>query len=276
MTHVTMALLLLALGAADGGVLVSSWATPARAWAAIDLTHTDVLAVGEYHETSDAPRVPSALKRFTRTLLPALVASGHAPRSVIAETWMVSGRCGEVERQATSAVEETTNRPQSTEDELTSLLDRTYALGAKNHILIIGCDDYRSMLDDAGALDAEASLRLVRRKVEAKALELRDAAEGGVEGKLLLLYGGALHNDVAPAPTWAPYSFGPALVEATGGRYTEVDLLVPEYVEGDDDLRREAFFAPAMALAKKGQTVLIHPRPSVYLLLFAMTPKAKR
>jgi hypothetical protein len=269
-------MLLLVLGAADGGVLISTWPTPARAWAAIDVTHTDVLAVGEYHETNDAPRVPSALKRFTRTLLPALVASGHTPRSVIAETWMVSGRCGEVEQAATTAVEKTTGRPATTEDEVTSLLDHTYALGAKNHILVIGCDDYRSMVDDAGALDADASLRLVRRKVEAKVLELRDADEGGVDGKLLLLYGGAVHNDLAPAPTWAPYSFGPTLVEATSGRYTEVDLLVPEYVEDDDDLRREPFFAPAMALAKRGLTVLIRPRPNVYLLLFAATPKAKR
>ncbi len=268
--------LVMVLGAADAGVQLSQWATPAQAWAAIDLSGTDVLAVGEYHETDDAPRVPSALARFTRSLLPALVASGHAPRSVIAETWMLSGRCGAVERRASAAVAKTTRRPASTADEVTGLLDRTFALGAKNHILVIDCADYRSMVDDAGALDAEASLLLVRRKVEAKALEVRENDEGGVPGKLLLLYGGALHNDVAPLAAWAPYSFGPTLVAATGGRYTEVDLLVPEYVEGDEDLRKEATFAPAMAAAKKGKTVLLHPRPDVYLLLFAATPKAKR
>ncbi len=31
-----------------------------------------ILAVGEYHEVNGAPKVPSALARFTRELLPAL------------------------------------------------------------------------------------------------------------------------------------------------------------------------------------------------------------
>ena len=42
----------------------------------------------------------------------------------------------------------TTQRPETTEDEVTTLLDRTFKMGVKNHILLIDCDDYRSMLDD--------------------------------------------------------------------------------------------------------------------------------
>lgn len=229
-----------------------------------------ILAVGEYHELNGAPKVPSAIRRFTSDLLPAL--QGKVT-SLVVETWMLNGKCGAAEKQATAAVEKTTQRPASTEDEVTTLLDRTYKMGVKNHILLIDCDDYRSMLDDAGELDGEASLLLVKRKVEAKALEVLEREEGGTPEKVLLLYGGALHNDLEPLPDWRAYSFGPALSKETGGRTLELDLLIPEYVEGDEDLAKEPWFPAALALSAAGKTVLINPHPDVYLLLFARTKK---
>ena len=159
-----------------------------------------ILSVGEYHEVIGAPKVPSAIARFTKDLLPAL--KGRLA-SLVVETWMLSGQCGEPEKQATAAVAKTTQRPDTTEDEVTTLLDRTFKMGVKNHILVIDCDDYRSMLDDAGELDGEASLLLVKRKVEAKALDVLERGEGGTADRLLLLYGGALHNDLKPLPEWS-------------------------------------------------------------------------
>ena len=231
-----------------------------------------ILAVGEYHELSGAPKVPSAIRRFTTELLPAL--KGRLT-STIVETWMMSGKCGAAEKQATAAVAKTTQRPDTTEDEVTTLLDRTYKLGAKNHTLLIDCDDYRSMLDDAGELDGEASLLLVKRKVEEKALEALEKEEGGTPEKLLLLYGGALHNDLEPLPDWKAFSFGPALARETQGNFVELDLLVPEYVETDEDLLREPWFKPALALSAAGKTVLISPHPDLYLLLFARAKKKR-
>ena len=225
-----------------------------------------VLAVGEYHEVKGAPKVPSALRRFTRELLPAL--NGRLT-SLVVETWMLNGKCGAAEQQANAAVAKTTQRPDSTEDELTTLLDRTFAQGVKNHILLIDCDDYRSMLDDAGDLDAEASLLLVKRKVEEKALEVLERGEGGTPDRLLLLYGGALHNDLEPLEAWKAYSFGPSLRRETDGQAVELDLLVPEYVADDEDLRQEPWFEGALALSRAGKTVLINPHPDVYLLVFA-------
>lgn len=229
-----------------------------------------ILAVGEYHEINGSPKVPSAIRRFTRDLLPAL--EGRVT-SLVVETWMLSGKCGAAEKQATAAVAKTTQRPDTTEDEVTTLMDRTYKMGVKNHILLIDCDDYRSMIDDAGELDGEASLLLVRRKVEEKALDAIEKEEGGTPEKLLLLYGGAIHNDLEPLPQWKAFSFGPSLAQQTGGQVVELDLLVPEYVATDEDLLKEPWFSGAMALANAGKTVLINPHPSVYLLLF---PRTKR
>lgn len=245
-------------------------ASPRAALAQVLARDPLILGVGEYHELKGAPKVPSALKRFTRELLPAL--RGRIS-SLVAETWMMSGRCGEVEKQANTAVEKTTKRPETTEDELTTLLDRTYRLGVKNHVLIINCDDYRSMLDDAGELDPEASLLLVKRKVEEKAVEALEKGEASGKGQLLVLYGGALHNDLEPLPKWRDFAFGQALSRETGGRYVELDLLVPEYVEDEEDLIKEPWFAGAMARARAGRTVLVMPHRDVFLLIF---PRAKR
>jgi hypothetical protein len=270
-----MMFLALLLGAVpDAGVAAcapcSVVATPLAGFQRVLERKPAILAVGEYHEVNGAPKVPSAIARFTRDLLPAL--KGRLA-SLVVETWMLNGKCGQAEKQATAAVAKTTQRPDSTEDEVTTLLDRTFKMGVKNHILVIDCDDYRSMLDDAGELDGEASLLLVKRKVEAKALDVLERGEGGTADHLLLLYGGALHNDLQPLPEWSAYSFGPMLSRETAGHTVELDLLVPEYVDADEDLVKEPWFAGALALSKAGKTVLINPHPDVYLLLFARAKK---
>lgn len=269
-----MSLVLLALLAAtpDAGVCESceTFKTPRAAFEKVLAEAPLVLAVGEYHELEGGPKVQSAIKRFTNELLPAL--KGKAG-SLVAETWMLNGKCGEVEKQAAKEVQKVTQRPKETEDEVTTMLDRSYALGLKNHILIIDCDDYRSMLDEKNELDAEKSLLLVRRKVEEMALSVREKEEAGVEGKLLVLYGGALHNDLVPLDAYKDYSFGPSLAKETGGRYVELDLLVPEFVRDDEDLRKLPWFAPALARAAKGETVLVSPRPGVRFIVFPAKKK---
>lgn len=231
------------------------------------------LAVGEYHEVRGAPKVPSALHRFTRELLPLL-----APRAgaLIAETWMTNGRCGAVEAQATAQVEQVTQRPETTEDELTTLLSRAFELGFANHILVLTCEEYAGMLDEAGQLDAAKSLKLVRDKVEAKALEAKDKGEGATAAKVLLLYGGAVHNDLHPTALWEEVAFGPSLARALDGGYVELDLLVPEYVADDDELAALPWFPPALAAARAGSTVLVQPQPGVFQLLFPATKRRPR
>lgn len=266
-THVLPALLFisaqLALAAApDAGCSECEvFASPKEAFAAVLREQPTVLAVGEYHELKSSPKVPSTLKRFTRDFVPML--KGQLAE-VVVETWMVNGRCGEVEKKATKAVAKVTQRPDETEDELTLMLDATYRLGANNHILILDCDDYRSLLKDAGTLDAEASLLMVKEKVEEKARESLEKRDGGV----VLLYGGAVHNDVQPLEEWKAYAFGPSLARDLGPKYLELDLLVPEYVVGDEDLVKELWFAPALEIAKTGKTVVVRPHAGSVFLVF--------
>ncbi len=259
-------------GVGCGGTPCERYPSARAAFQRVLQEPTAILAIGEYHELEGAPKVPSALKHFTGELLPLL--KGKAT-SLIAETWMTNGKCGEVEKQATQEVQRVTKRPESTEDELTTMMNASHAMGVANHILVISCDEYKGMLDEKGELDALQSLLLVKRKVEQKADEVREKGEGGVVGKMLVLYGGALHNDLHPTVDYAPYSFGPALRAVTDGHYVELDLLVPEYGALDDDVKNEAWFLEATRLAAPSGAVLVRPAADVYVLVFAPTPKGK-
>lgn len=275
----TAAPLVLFLLAADGGTPAlcgttpcEAFATPRAAFDRVMETPTLLLAVGEYHEIEGGPKVKSAIKRFTTDLLPTL--KGKAT-SLIVETWMTNGRCGKVEAQAVKEVKKVTQRPDTTEDEVQTLLDRSFEMGVKNHILVLDCAEYASMLNEKGGLDAEKSLLLVRRKVEERAIDARDDGEGAVPGKLLLLYGGAIHNDVKPMEGWEAYSYGPSLTRKLDGGYVELDLVVPEYGVGDEDLVKEPWWPSAVKLAGTTKTVLVAPRPNVFILVFPAGVKAK-
>ncbi len=257
----------------DAGVELTTFRTPADAFEALLAgpgPSPVILAVGEYHELSDGPKAPSALKHFSDELLPRL--KGRMT-SLIVETWVTTGRCGRVEKQATAQVEKTTKRPESTEDELTTMMGRAYDLGGvTNHVLSVKCTDYEALLDADGTLDADRALLLVKEKLQEKTQDVRDREEGGVEGKLLVLYGGAIHNDLAPTPDEAKYAFGPALSQAVndvGGGYLELDLLVPEFVANDAELKAEPWFSKALQFASVGKTVLIRKTAHSAAIVFS-------
>ena len=249
----------------------ASYATSRAAFEAVLALQPRVLGLGEYHEIEGGPKVPSALKRFTRELLPAL--QGQA-RALVVETWVVNGRCGAVEKQAVAEVKKVTRRPATTEDEVTTLLGAAHDRGIAPHILQLACPEYQSLLDEKGELDPEKTLSLVGTKMRSKADDLLDEADdvdGGAKGSLIL-YGGAIHNQLYPDDDLKDYAFGPQMAERTGGHYVALDLCVPEYVAGDADLRKLPTFEAAMKVAAKGRVALLNPKPNAYLLFF---PRSK-
>ena len=280
-THIVLSSLLgtspaLAAGGADAqacGEGCTSYRTSRAAFEAVLDRQPRVLGIGEYHEVEGAPKVASAIKRFTKDLLPSL--RGRAT-SLVVETWIVDSRCGAPAQQAVAEVKKVTRRPASTEDEVTTLLGAAHDLGIAPHILKLACPEYQSLLDPKGELDPEKTLGLVTTKMHAKADELLDDADdtdGGPKGAVVL-YGGALHNDLYPDEDMKEFSFGPAFAERTSNRYVELDLCVPEYVADDPGLKAEPWFAAAMKLTSKGRVVLMNPRPGSYVLLFPRTVKS--
>jgi hypothetical protein len=188
-----------------------------------------VLAVGEAHAQRGTERIASSTKRFTDAFLPIL-----APRAtdVVVELWAPDPKCMKEVKQVASAQKPVTDVQASTnQNEYVTLGTKAKASGMTPWLLRPTCDDF-SMLADAGADAVGAMLGLVKRLTQSKVTQLYERnvkADAGT--KAVIAYGGALHNDLAPPEATKDYSFGPELDRLTGGRYIELDLIVPEFVK---------------------------------------------
>ena len=227
-----------------------------------------VLGVGELHQTVDTAGIASSLSRFTRQIWPLL-----APRvsDLIVETWVTDGACGTAEAATVGDVARTTERPAATENEIVALLTRAKASGARPHILKVTCAEYRLLAPAGagGAVDYQRMLSLIEHTLEAKVTEVLAARPATDAGKLIVVYGGALHNDLHPDPVLAPFSYGLRAFHATAGRYRELDLYVPAYLERNPAMRNEPWFPLWQRAAAPGRPVLIRRSPDSFIVVFA-------
>ena len=136
------------------------------------------------------------------------------------------------------------------------------------------CGDLNSVRD-AGDDAIDASLRLIARLcgVQAGQLVDRDARSDADVGKAVLVYSGMLHNDLAPPPDRAAWSYAPALDARLGGRLVSIDLVVPEFIADDATWRSLPWVASyESARARLGSKVtLIETGERSYVLVFAET-----
>jgi hypothetical protein len=224
-----------------------------------------VVAFGEVHQDAAGTKTRSALARFTDDIFPAL-----APRAahLVVETWGTTGRCGEAEREVTRDIARTTDRPAATESEIVRLLRRAKESGVEPHVLTVACDEYARLLGRGGAgVDYDALLTLTRRHLEA-AIRAALRAPRGAGRPLVLVYGGALHNDLYPDGALRAYSFGPTLFQAQRGAYREVDLYVPELVERLAAMRAQPWFAVWRKRARKDGVTLIPRSAASAIVVF--------
>jgi hypothetical protein len=209
------------------------------------LTHNpQVLAVGEAHAQKGTEKIASTTKRFTDAFLPIL-----APRAsdVVVELWAPDPKCMQAVKQVASAQKVVTDVQASTnQNEYVTLGTKAKESGVTPWLLRPTCDDF-SMLADAGADGIGAMLGLVKRLTQTKVGQLYEkntkGDAGKPEAKIVVAYGGALHNDLAPPEATKDYSFGPDLDRMTGGRYVELDLIVPEFVKNTAVWEKLPWFA---------------------------------
>jgi hypothetical protein len=238
-----------------------------------------VLAVGEAHAQKGAT-VPSSAARFTRDLLPLL--QGRAS-DLLVELMMPPGGCGEAtaevhEKQAAA----TSRQAETNQNEYVAMGERARALGIVPDMLRPTCADLEGVRragDDAIA----ASLELIARLSAAQAERLmdRDARTDADRGKMVVLYGGMLHNDLAPRPEAARWSYAPELARRarerererdTGGRFVAVNLVVPEFI-GDDETWRALPWWSHYDRGRLGRrATLFRTGESSYVLVFPEMP----
>jgi hypothetical protein len=228
-----------------------------------------VVAFGELHQTNATAGIPSALRRFTEEVLPAL--SGRLAYLVV-ETWMTTGKCGEAERAVTADVERTTERPAHTETEIETLIRLADERGVVPRILSIACTDYQAMLGaGGGGVDYDRTLKVTARALETailRALASARAPAAKTRDGLVAVYGGALHNDRNPDPELAAYSFARGAQAATLGQYVEIDLVVPEYAAGSAAVRAQSWWRPYLQQRRPGATVLVQRAPRSFVVIF--------
>jgi|SRR6185436_14530141 len=234
-----------------------------------------VVAFGEFHQSTATLKVPSSLKRFEDELFEVV-----APRAsdLVVETWVTEGKCGKTEKAVMKDVQKTTQRPVQTEDEVVTLLKRAKGAGVQPHILKVSCKEYEAIYQGKQGVDYDALLRMTSEKLEAGVREVLGKPGAGADPRAIVVYGGALHNDLAPGEGLSSYAFGESVSRTVGGKYLEIDLFVPEYIEKQASLRKEPWFRAYQRVARSGQAVMIERSLASYVFVFprAQRPKGKR
>ena len=215
---------------------------------------TRVYAVGEYHPTR-ATRAASPLSRFTHDILDKLV-----PRSrhLVVETWVDEG-CGGASMQVKREVQDATGRPAGQGLEIEALKMRSALRRLQTHGLPMTCIEHGSLLDGMGRVDFLRLLELVTEK-------LGVAARALVSDRAVIVYGGALHNDLFPRWPLEDLSYAKNLQKDLGGGVVEIDLVVPEVVAPMPMVRHEDWF-PLLSRAAPDNAILWERGPSSYVLI---------
>ena len=250
--------------------VLEHFATAVQALDRVLATPTQVVAFGEYHQTTETRKIQSSLLRFTDELLPVVA---KLATDLVVETWVADGHCGTRETKVVEDVQTTTERPPETESEIVTLLKRAKAAGMAPHILTLSCKDYRYVTGRNGETDFAKMLTLTRDRLQGEVTRALRAPRPAASGRepWVAVYGGALHNDLYPAPGDRPFAFGRALFAKVKGQYLEVDLFVPEYILGDKHMAAEPWFDAFKAGIKTGDALLIRRSERSYIIVFPLS-----
>jgi hypothetical protein len=155
----------------------------------------------------------------------------------------------------------------SNPSEFLLLAERAKSLGIRPLPLRPTCAEYAA-ITRAGAADIDLMLRTIADASVRTLSALLDTPPKPGSATLLVAYGGALHNDVAPRPGREHWSFGPALRQRIAERYVELDLIVPEYVKDSESWRAFPWYDAYRSLAHSRQTLLFSASGNSFVLIF--------
>jgi hypothetical protein len=214
-----------------------------------------VFAIGEYHQTRNAISATSPLARFTRDIIGLL--EPHASHLVV-ETWLDAScwRSDKVNAQIQAA----TQRPDSKQMDVMRLVGRSRQLRMTTHSLPMTCIEYDAVMDASGHVNFLLLLELITQKLAetARAVLAKDGA--------VIVYGGALHNDLYPRWPLDSLSYAQPLAQELGGRVLEIDLVVPEVVAPMQMIRSEPWF-PLLGRAAPHRVLVWQRGPASYVVI---------
>jgi hypothetical protein len=227
-----------------------------------------VVAIGEAHAQRGSS-VPSSAKRFTDNLLPLLAV--RASDLLVELMNPPSGCVAKAQAVKKQQAVVTSHQAESDQGEYVAMGERARTLGIVPDLLRPTCADLDA-IHDAGDDAIIVSLSTIARLTRVKVEEMvdRDARTPADSGKLVITYGGAIHHDRKPPPERASYCFGPEVDAYVKGRYVEIDLYVPEFIE-DTDVWRKLEWFPYYDRAKLGAKTTMFRSERRFVIVFAVT-----
>jgi hypothetical protein len=225
-----------------------------------------VIAIGEAHAQKGATAASSA-KRFTETLLPLL--EGRAS-DLLVELMNPPSACvaraAEVKKQQEVV---TSHQAKTDQNEYVTMGEAAKKLGIVPDMLRPSCGDMDA-IHDAGEDAIELSLSTIARLTAKKVEELvdRDTRTPKDANKVVVTYGGAIHHDRLPPKEREAWCFGPEVDAYVKGRYVEIDLYVPEYIEDTPAWKKLPWVAHYDRARLGAKATLFRPRERAFVIVF--------
>jgi hypothetical protein len=255
-----------------GGLACELFDSPAQAFSRVLTLKPSVLAMGESHAKKGLPngaKVASATAHMTREFLPLL---SNVASDLVLELWVADGTCSaqekkEIQQVASAQHAVTETHAQSNQAEFANLFMAARKQHVQPHFLKPACEEY-AKIASAGEGDIDAMLKLIARLSGDQI-----AAFKYQNPKLVVAYGGAMHNDATPRPGLEAWTYG-ARIRAQQPGYVELDLVVPEFITDSDAWKAQPWYPHFAKGAQKEKTVLYTLRPDAYVLVFPETAAA--
>ncbi|HEX6764640.1 MAG TPA: hypothetical protein VF103_04160, partial [Polyangiaceae bacterium] len=243
-----------------------AFSTPEAAFERALASNPRIIALGEAHAQKDTT-VKSTTRRFAEDLLPGL--TGRASDLVV-ELVTTNGSCGQAVEKDVAERQKPVTEPQAAtnQNQYITLGVVSKKLGIAPHALVPECEELRAV-SAAGEGDIERMLVMI---TDATVRETEKLLASSDPKRSIVLYGGALHNDIAPRAGHETWSYGPRLSQRVGGRYVELDLVVPELVKPTPAWQAFAWYSAFEALGPSDESVLYELGPASYVLIFPRTP----
>ncbi len=203
-------------------------------------------------------------------MLPALA---NRASFLLVELMAPNDKCKKETKQVAKQQKPVTKpQAQSNQNEYLILGQRAKALGITPDLLRPSCEDLER-ITKAGPNDISVMLEMIARMTtQVVEGELARNQKAKASDRIVVAYGGALHNDITPRPGREAWSYGPALSKETSGKYVELDLIVPEYIKDEEPWTSLPWVKLYDRATLGKQAVLYETAPKSFVLVLPASP----
>jgi hypothetical protein len=249
-----------------GELSCMQYASAKEAFAAVLASKPLIVAVGEAHAQKGTEHIATATTRFTAELLPMLK---HDKSDLVLELMVPDPKCKKETKKVEKNVEKPVTNTQRTSNktEFQKMAEAAKGMGMRPHVLRPTCAHLKEVADagDEGVLKMLSLIAYLSDDMTKRILE-RNKKTSVARG--VVLYGGAMHNDLVPRDGREKFSFGPELSKHVAGKYVEIDLIVPEYIKDNDTWKSLPWFEHYDVAKLGGRVTLFTTGPNSYTLIF--------